>query len=226
MPTATLSAMGFDTPFGELNVIATARDATVRAAGFSPLRDVVAQLPREMIEADLDDSAVARVADAVESWLADGGDSITEVPVSLAGSPFFVEVWQRLRSVPAGEVVSYQELAQMAGRPRAMRAVGTACARNTVGLFVPCHRVIASGGRLGSYGFGGPGIKAALLAHEGVHVADAPVTEGSRVAVATAATADARASALSKVAGERAHEERAARRVREAAGGSRPAGEW
>ncbi|GIG53937.1 methylated-DNA--[protein]-cysteine S-methyltransferase [Demequina activiva] len=183
MPPATLSAMGFDTPFGELNVLATTADATVRAAGFSPLREVVAQLPRELVHADMTDAPVASIAEAVESWLADGGDAITTVPVALMGSPFFVEVWEHLRTVPAGEVVSYQELAQMAGRPRAMRAAGTACARNAVGLFVPCHRVIASGGRLGSYGFGGPGIKAALLAHEGVRVTDAPITEGSRVAL-------------------------------------------
>jgi methylated-DNA-[protein]-cysteine S-methyltransferase len=88
---------------------------------------------------------------------------------------------QQLRAVPAGEVVSYQELAQMAGRPRAMRAVGTACARNRVALFVPCHRVIASGARLGGYGFGGPSIKAALLRHEGVQIADAPASDVSRV---------------------------------------------
>ena len=184
MPSATLSAMGFDTPFGDLNVLATTADDTVRAAGFSPLRDVMAQLSRELIAAPLEQAPVPRIADAVEAWLEGGGDTITNVPVALTGSPFFVEVWEQLRTVPAGEVVSYQELAQIAGRPRAMRAVGTACARNTVGLFVPCHRVIASGGRLGSYGFGGPGIKAALLRHEGVQVADVPVTEGSRVTVA------------------------------------------
>ena len=204
--------MGFDTPFGELNVLATTADATVRAAGFSPLREVIAQLPRELIEADLSDAPVPSIADAVEQWLQHGGDAITDVPVTLTGSPFFVEVWERLRTVRAGEVVSYQELAQMAGRPRAMRAVGTACARNTVGLFVPCHRVIASGGLLGSYGFGGPGIKAALLAHEGVHVADAPVTEGSRVSPGTGRTSsDARLGTTAPV-------------TRVAV--TRPAGEW
>jgi methylated-DNA-[protein]-cysteine S-methyltransferase len=74
--------------------------------------------------------------------------------------------------VPLGETVSYGELAEMAGRPGAARAVGGAMARNPVPLFVPCHRVLAAGGRLG--GFGGArnalDIKRWLLAHEAAQV--------------------------------------------------------
>jgi methylated-DNA-[protein]-cysteine S-methyltransferase len=74
------------------------------------------------------------------------------------------------REVSYGETVSYGELAVMAGRPGAARAVGSAMASNPVPVVVPCHRVLAAGGRIGGYG-GGLGMKRALLALEGVEVA-------------------------------------------------------
>jgi methylated-DNA-[protein]-cysteine S-methyltransferase len=71
-----------------------------------------------------------------------------------------------LRAVPRGEVVTYGELAALAGRPGAARAAGTFCARNGLPIFVPCHRVVGAGG-LGSYGSLGLGYKRRLLALEG-----------------------------------------------------------
>lgn len=73
--------------------------------------------------------------------------------------------------VPWGETISYGELADMVGAPGAARAVGTAMANNPVQLLVPCHRVIAAGGRIGGYGHSGVAMKRALLAIEGVAVA-------------------------------------------------------
>ena len=75
-----------------------------------------------------------------------------------------------LEAVPHGETVTYGELAEMAGRPRAARAVGTAMATNPLPILVPCHRVVRAGGVLGAYG-GGVDTKAALLALEGVRLA-------------------------------------------------------
>jgi len=72
-----------------------------------------------------------------------------------------------LLEVTRGTTVSYGDLADMAGRPRASRAVGTACARNPLPLVVPCHRVVPASGELGSYGFHGPTYKRALLELEG-----------------------------------------------------------
>jgi methylated-DNA-[protein]-cysteine S-methyltransferase len=71
--------------------------------------------------------------------------------------------------VPRGEVVTYGELAALAGRPNAARAAGTFCARNRLGVFVPCHRVVASGG-IGSFGDLGVEYKRRMLALEGVHL--------------------------------------------------------
>jgi O-6-methylguanine DNA methyltransferase len=74
-----------------------------------------------------------------------------------------------LRSVPRGEVVSYGELAALAGRPRAARAAGTFCAANRFALIVPCHRVVAVNG-IGGYGAAGVDVKRRLLALEGVEL--------------------------------------------------------
>ncbi len=73
------------------------------------------------------------------------------------------------RAVPWGEVVSYGELAALAGRPRAARAAGSFCAENRFALIIPCHRVVASDG-IGGYGEAGPALKRRLLALEGVHL--------------------------------------------------------
>ena len=74
-----------------------------------------------------------------------------------------------LRDVAWGEVVSYGELAERAGRPRAPRAAGSFCAQNQLQLVLPCHRVVAAGG-IGGYGTSGVGLKRRLLALEGVEL--------------------------------------------------------
>lgn len=180
MTSVPLVTASFSTPFGELNVFASPDDHVVRAAGFKPMQDVAFQLPTAMGTRGWGPGELPDVARAVAAWLAGDAGALATVRVEQSGGPFFQDVWAALRSLPGGQVVSYQELAELAGRPRAVRAVGTACARNAIAPFVPCHRVIQSGGRLGSYGFGGTDVKAAMLLHEGVHVdssrADARVT--------------------------------------------------
>jgi methylated-DNA-[protein]-cysteine S-methyltransferase len=82
-------------------------------------------------------------------------------------TPFQEDVAASLRAVPYGEVVSYSDLARLAGYPRAQRAAGTFCARNRFPLVVPCHRVVGACG-IGSYGSLGVDYKRRLLALEGV----------------------------------------------------------
>lgn len=101
-----------------------------------------------------------------------GGErmSFVDVPLEVDGwTPFQLDVLAVLRRIPFGEVVSYGELARLAGHPRAQRAAGTFCAGNRFGLVVPCHRVVAADG-LGSYGSLGLDYKRRLLALEGVTV--------------------------------------------------------
>jgi methylated-DNA-[protein]-cysteine S-methyltransferase len=95
------------------------------------------------------------------------------MPVDLFGvdAAFARAVYERLhREVTWGETVSYGELAEMAGRPGAARAVGNAMSRNPVPIVVPCHRVVSAGGRIGGYGTSGVPTKRFLLAHEGVEL--------------------------------------------------------
>ena len=97
-----------------------------------------------------------------------GEDALGDVPVDLAWcTPFQRSVAEALRAIPHGEVVSYGELAALAGHPNAQRAVGTFCARNRLMLFVPCHRVVAAEG-IGRYGSAGVAVKRRLLGLEGV----------------------------------------------------------
>lgn len=81
------------------------------------------------------------------------------------GAPFLGAAWDALQRIPAGTTCTYAELAGLAGRPRAARAAGQACARNPLPLFVPCHRVLAGGGALGGFSSGLPW-KIHLLARE------------------------------------------------------------
>ena len=110
-----------------------------------------------------------RLRREVEQWLeayAAGGVSPTIPEVCLdAFSPFTQRVWVALQEIPFGQAVTYSSLAQQLGSPRASRAVGSACGRNPAPLFIPCHRVLAVGGKLGGFSCGLE-IKRMLLAHE------------------------------------------------------------
>ena len=91
----------------------------------------------------------------------------SDVPLDLEWcTPFQRDVADVLRRVPWGDVVSYAQLAALAGHPRAQRAVGSFCAHNRFSLFLPCHRVVAADG-IGSYGPSGVGRKRRLLRLEG-----------------------------------------------------------
>jgi methylated-DNA-[protein]-cysteine S-methyltransferase len=94
--------------------------------------------------------------------------AIDDIPTATAGTPFQREVWRALRAIPAAETISYGQLAQRIGRPRAVRAVGLANGSNPIGVVVPCHRVIGANGSLTGYG-GGLHRKEWLLAHERAH---------------------------------------------------------
>jgi O-6-methylguanine DNA methyltransferase len=92
----------------------------------------------------------------------DGERTEFDLPLDLRGTDFQRAVWTVLRGIPFGERRSYRDVAEAVGRPRAMRAVGTANGSNPLSLVVPCHRVINADGKLGGYG-GGLTLKAKLL---------------------------------------------------------------
>lgn len=101
----------------------------------------------------------------LESYFA-GRSQPVSFPLDLsAGTPFQQSVWRALLSIPDGHTTSYSGIASTLGKPTAVRAVGGAIGRNPISIFIPCHRVIGSGGQLTGYA-GGVWRKQALLEQE------------------------------------------------------------
>jgi methylated-DNA-[protein]-cysteine S-methyltransferase len=116
----------------------------------------------------LNGAAGGELVERLRAYFGGRPDSFDDVDLDLEyETPFLERCAQELRAIPRGEVVTYGELAALAGSPGAARAAGSFCARNRLGLFVPCHRVVSAGG-LGSYGSYGLGYKRRLLELEGV----------------------------------------------------------
>jgi methylated-DNA-[protein]-cysteine S-methyltransferase len=114
-----------------------------------------------------DGMAPASVRGAIEAYFKGDLAAIEALPVATAGTEFQREVWAALRSIPAGETLSYGALAKKIARPAAVRAVGHANGANPIGVVVPCHRVIGADSSLTGYA-GGVERKRWLLTHEGV----------------------------------------------------------
>jgi len=92
--------------------------------------------------------------------------ALDETALSGGVPEFRRAVWRALRALPRGRTATYGELARRAGNPRAARAAGSACGANPLPLFVPCHRAVAAGGRLGGFS-SGLAWKRLLLSGEG-----------------------------------------------------------
>lgn len=162
-----MHATTIDTPAGRFTILAS--DEAVLASGWTEdperLRALVGAALRPAggeLRAKRDLGPFTRaVTDYVDGDLA----AIDAVPVAHAASPFLERAWGELRRIRAGAPETYGQLAARCERPRAVRAAGSACARNPTALFVPCHRVVRSGGGLGGFAYG-LGVKRWLLAHE------------------------------------------------------------
>lgn len=126
-----------------------------------------------LVAADKAKGGAASVVAAVRAWSSGADlDALDVVPVQQSGGAFRQRCWQALRAVKAGEVVTYAELATLAGSPNASRAAGSAMATNAVAPFVPCHRVVRVGGGIGNYSAaGGSETKVRILEHEGLEIA-------------------------------------------------------
>jgi AraC family transcriptional regulator of adaptative response/methylated-DNA-[protein]-cysteine methyltransferase len=115
------------------------------------VRELLDRFPRaELVGADAGfEATVARVVGFVEAP-ARGLD----LPLDVRGTAFQQRVWRALRDIPAGETVSYAELARRVGAPAAVRAVAGACAANAIAVAIPCHRVVRTDGSLSGYRWG------------------------------------------------------------------------
>jgi O-6-methylguanine DNA methyltransferase len=103
----------------------------------------------------------------LEEYFAGDRQAFT-LPLSPQGTDFQQRVWKQLQEIPYGKTISYAQLAQAVGNPKACRAVGSANGKNPLSIIIPCHRVIASDGGLGGYA-SGPEAKKQLLNLERQH---------------------------------------------------------
>jgi methylated-DNA-[protein]-cysteine S-methyltransferase len=158
----TLAAATVATPAGPLSLLVD--DDGLRGMGFTDDPEVLRRRLRSpgpmTVRSDL-----GAATDAVRAYLDGDLTAFDALPVVQDGGPFLREAWDALRRVPAGQTVTYTELARRAGRPAAVRAAASACARNLVAPAVPCHRVVRTDGSLGGYYWGLP-VKRWLIAHE------------------------------------------------------------
>lgn len=124
---------------------------------------------------------IERAIDAVQRYMAGERVHFSDIRLDVTGvSPFHCSIYEALRRIGWGETTTYGALARQAGDPDAARAVGQAMGRNPVPVIIPCHRVLASGGKAGGFSaFGGAVTKQRLLGLEGVHLdGGAPLLPG------------------------------------------------
>ena len=162
MSTATWSTL--DTPIGPFTTVVA--DGAVIASGWTAELDDLVPLvhptirPTDLVHADL-----GPIAEAITRYHAGELSAIDDVPVRQRSGQFLEHAWDVLRTVPAGAPLTYSEYAAKSGRPAAIRAAASACARNAAALFVPCHRVLRLDGTLGGFRWG-LDAKRWLIAHE------------------------------------------------------------
>jgi methylated-DNA-[protein]-cysteine S-methyltransferase len=135
--------------------------STVIASEFSKLNKLAAKF------ATIDVKRVTKldVIDALTAYQDKEFELVSKILVNQNGPSFTLKVWREIAKIRPGESISYQKLAGRAGNSAAVRAAASACRKNAVPLFVPCHRVIPSSGEVGNY-VAGSKIKLRLLQHE------------------------------------------------------------
>lgn len=158
-----------DTSLGSM-LLATTDKGVCRLSFGETLADLTEKFPGARIEegGGSFDKVRARVLAVIEN-----GAPAQSIATDTAGTPFQEAVWAQLRAIPAGETRSYRDIAAQLGNPGATRAVGGANGANGVAVLIPCHRVVAAGGKIGGYAYG-PRIKRELLRREqaGERIAD------------------------------------------------------
>jgi methylated-DNA-[protein]-cysteine S-methyltransferase len=151
-----------DTPVGPLKLYFSDQGLTAlefAGEGASPLPEQDSYPP------DLQ-PLIGAVKRELTAYFAGDPTDFATLPLDPQGTAFQRRVWQELTRIPRGQAISYKELAQRIGNPKASRAVGQANAVNPIPLIIPCHRVIAADGGLGGYS-SGIERKRWLLSHEG-----------------------------------------------------------
>lgn len=151
-----------DTPDGAFTILADNRQRVLASGWTSDVEAILGRLGRPPAEAREGETDAAAAARAYY-----GGDltAIDGVAVAQSGTALQLDGWAALRRIAPGEPLSYTAFAAALGRPSAVRAAASICARNAPALFVPCHRVLRGDGSLGGFAWG-VDVKRSLLARE------------------------------------------------------------
>jgi len=141
------------TPIGTLNLIA--HEDVLLAANLSTMSAAKASLDKDNRSVGFKEVKRLQVISELISDYFDGDvTALDSIKVRQPGAPFSQAAWKAMRRVKAGKTMSYADLADRAGSPAAVRAAGSACAKNAIVLVVPCHRIVKTGGALGNYAYG------------------------------------------------------------------------
>ena len=161
----TLLLSTLATPIGSLNLIADQH--ILLAANLSNLKALKESLGADDSIREIKSVAkIPVITDLINDYFDGDIAAINSIQVRQPGAPFSQAAWKAMKKVRPGKVISYSELAERAGSPAAVRAAGSACAKNAIVLVVPCHRIVKTGGALGNYAYG-LSKKEWLLRHEG-----------------------------------------------------------
>jgi len=153
------------TPVGALSLIS--REHILIAAGFTSqdkLLDSISKQERQLESKKVNQIPI--ITDLVSDYFDGDLKALDGIKVDQEGEKFSQSAWRVMRKVSPGKTISYADLAKRAGSDDAVRAAGSACARNLIALVVPCHRIVKTGGALGNYAYG-LRYKEWLLKHEG-----------------------------------------------------------
>lgn len=157
----------FRSPIGPITVTASRKGIEEVIIGKSSLKERRSSNQNSDSSCKHAEKVLKRFKFALKDYFAGNCDAFKNLPLSFEGTAFQQKVLKHLCHIKPGTVLTYGEIAKATGHPRAARAVGSVCAKNRLPLIIPCHRVVASSGRLGGYSCGLPR-KRKLLNLEGV----------------------------------------------------------
>ncbi len=161
----TLLYTSTKTPIGTIHLMSD--EQVLLGANFGTFDALVSSLDDVDVQKGIDRvKRIPVISDLVEDYFDGDVEAINAISVRQPGAHFSQAAWKAMRKIKAGKVLSYADLAQRAGSPAAVRAAGTACAKNAIVVVVPCHRIVKTGGALGNYAYG-LNAKEWLLRHEG-----------------------------------------------------------
>ena len=141
------------TPIGTLNLIA--QEDVLLAANLSTISAAKASLDDDdRIRGFKEVRTIPVISDLINDYFDGDLSALNAIKVRQPGAPFSQAAWKAMRRIKAGKTMSYADLADRAGSPAAVRAAGSACAKNAIVLVVPCHRIVKTGGALGNYAYG------------------------------------------------------------------------